>query len=316
MAEASQPRPCFNHRCLRRPFLWGRGLRATKSWMDVMIPQFPPDVRRFNIPFGTESLKGYDSDPNGSHSRTILLLHGSGGSSAGSFWALLPMLALRHRVVTFDFMDPAETGDELDFYVGQARAAIAAVGGAVELVGYSFGAVIAAELAAQNLPQIRSLVLVAGWAATDGQQLLRNDVWRDLYHDRHPALGKFSVFMTYGQPFINSRTPAELQALIDANGNGDARAAKMRFNRSVDVLAKLEEVGAATLVIGCELDQTAPIRHSHLLFGGIQNSRLIEIHTGHGVVHERPAELAMAIEDFVADPVRHAPGTVIVNTHA
>jgi pimeloyl-ACP methyl ester carboxylesterase len=281
-----------------------------------MNPEFPPDVHRFDISFGTAMLKGYDSDPNGINPRTILLLHGSGGSAAGSFWALLPMLALRHRVVTFDFLDPADSEAEAEFYVGQARATIAAIGGPVDLVGYSFGAVIAAELAAADQHAIRSLVLVAGWARTDSQQVLRNEIWRELHDDRHSALGKFSVFMTYGQPFINSRTPDELRALIRANGNGAHRAAKMRFNRSVDIVNKLDEVSAATLVVGCELDQTAPIRHSHLLFGGIENARLIEIHCGHGVVHERPAELAMVIEDFVADPARHAPGTVIANAHA
>jgi pimeloyl-ACP methyl ester carboxylesterase len=210
-----------------------------------------------------------------------------------------------------------DEGNEVaEYYARQVRAAIAAIGARVHLVGYSFGAVIATEIAASDAGSIKSLVLIAGWAKTDSQQLLRNDVWNELHRDRHPALGKFSVFMTYGQPFINSRTPAEIQALINGNMNGDARVAKMRFNRTVDIVAKLDKVSAATLVVGCELDQTAPIRHSHLLFGGIENARLLEIHCGHGVVHERPAELAVAIEDFVANPVRHAPGSIIATEHA
>lgn len=281
-----------------------------------MSPDFPPDVVRFDVPFNNTVLKAYDSNPHSKHDNVILLLHGSGGTAAGSFWAVLPMLAVRHRVVSFDFLDTEAGNESAEHYIAQAQAVIAAIGRPADVVGYSFGAVIAAELAARDPGLIRSLVLAAGWAKTDAQQLLRNDIWQELFDDQHPALPKLSVFMTYGQPFLTSRTPAELKALLEANTNPVSRATKMRFNRSVDILDRLQDVAAPTLVVGCELDQTAPIRHSHLLFGGIDDARLFEIHCGHGVVHERPAELAAAIEDFVFDPTRHPAGTVVPNQHA
>ncbi|MBM6595546.1 alpha/beta hydrolase [Microvirga sp. BT291] len=260
----------------------------------------------------------YDSDPERTKSQTIVLLHGSGGTAAGTFWMLLPMLARYFRVVTFDFADPIGVDLSLQFYREQAEAVISAVDGdqKVCLLGYSFGAVVAAQLAAQKPLLISSLILVAGWVKTDAQQLLRNDVWRELYESSHPSLGKFSVLMNYGQHFINARTPGELQELIRTHNLGDARSAKMKLNRTVDLSDDLRKIEAPTLVVGCELDQTAPIRHSHMLFGGIEQARLFEIHCGHGVVVERPAELLSVVQDFMSQPDRLPPGSIISNEHA
>jgi pimeloyl-ACP methyl ester carboxylesterase len=283
-----------------------------------MFTDFPPDVLRFNVGFRQTTLRCYDSDPDNRDRNIVVLLHGSGGTAAGSFWALLPMLARRCRVVTFDFIDPPDQGGAASFYQEQVKAVINEVSGGrrVDLLGYSFGAVIAAQTAARLPEQIKTLTLVAGWAKTDAQQLLRNDVWRELYKDGHPALGKFAVFTTYGQYFLNTRTPVEMEALLHANSLGDSRAAKMDFNRTVDITAELDMIGAPTLVVGCEFDQTAPLRHSHVLFGGIERARLFEVKCGHGIVHERPAELAVAVGDFVAEPEKFAPGSVLPNEHA
>ncbi|MGO4740314.1 alpha/beta fold hydrolase [Bosea sp. 2KB_26] len=295
---------------LERPFA---GRQVQSAMMD-----FPPDTLRFEVPCGEAFIKCYDSDPARTSTHTIVLLHGSAGTAAGSFWALLPMLARRHRVVAFDFIDPIDPTDAGEFYMEQALAvASAAVDtGPVDLLGYSFGAVIAAKIAARVPDRVRSLVLVAGWAKTDAQQLLRNDVWNELHEAGSPALGKFSVLTTYGQYFVNSRTPEELSSVIASNSNGELRTAKMKFNRSVDIVSDIEAIRAPTLVVGCEYDQTAPIRHAHMLFGGIADARLFEMKTGHGVVHERPAELAAVAGDFVVDPSRHAAGAVIANEHA
>lgn len=279
--------------------------------------EFPADVARFELPFGDRILQCYDTDPSGSPSQTVLMLHGSGGTAAGSFWALLPMLGLRNRVVTFDFLDPREE-DGSDFYVDQATAVLnhLSQSGKAHLVGYSLGAVIAATTAAQSPELVQTLTLIAGWAKTDAQQLLRNDLWTELFTAGSPSLGKFAVFSTYSQAYLNARTPAELSALIAINQNGSGRAAKMNFNRSVDIVQRLEKIVAPALVVSCEADQTCPPRHSHMLFGGIENARLLEITAGHGVVHERSSELAANIGDFIRNPMAHPAGTIISTLHA
>lgn len=261
-----------------------------------------------------------DSDPNRTKSETILLLHGTAGSAEASYWALAPMLMTRHRIIMFDFTDPARDEDRVthQFYVDQAAAVLAAIStdGPVHVVGYSFGAVIAAKLAAQMQEAFASLTLIAGWLKTDSHQLLRNDVWRALNLEQSSALPSFLCYTTYSANFLNSRNDEELSTLLRSADAGPDRSSKMNLNRSVDLTNDVNEVRAPTLVIGCKFDQTAPIHHGRQLFGAIKNSRFAEITAGHGVVIERPAELFAMIDSFVKDPNRLPAGSILQNIHA
>jgi pimeloyl-ACP methyl ester carboxylesterase len=250
----------------------------------------------------------------------VVLLHGTAGSAENSFWALYPILAMRHRVVAFDFVDPSDVNQTgtLEEYVAQAVAVIEAVGddGPCHVVGYSFGAVIAIALAAQHPDLVAALVLIAGWATTDAHQLMRNSIWQQLYDEQSPALARFMVLTGYSHRFILARTPAELEELISSVGNGPDRSAKMRFNRTVAIADLLSHIPSPTLVIGCSEDITAPVRHSRLLFGGIDNARYAEVIAGHAVVHERPAELFTLIDTFLNDPEATPASHQFGATHA
>ncbi|GAT74944.1 putative hydrolase [Microbacterium sp. HM58-2] len=278
---------------------------------------FFPGVDERTVDVDGYSVKVYDSDPNGSK-ETVVLLHGTGGTAESSYWALFPMLAMRRRVVAFDFVDAAPaTGGEVD-YVEQARAVIESISAdaPVDVVGYSFGAVIAALLAARHPERVRSLALVAGWLKTDAQQRLRNDLWWRLRDADEELLAQFTAFTTYSQQYINARTPAELQGIIDGFRHGADRAAKMRFNRDVDIADEITAISAPTLVIACSQDQMVPVRHSQLLFGVIPDARFATIDSGHGVMTERPSEAFVLIDSFFGDPGREPAGSVLVNGHA
>lgn len=260
----------------------------------------------------------YDSDPEKKGRGTIVLLHGTAGSAQNNFWALYPMLSLRHRVVALDFVDPDDATPEADAYVRQVHAVVSAAnqGEPVHLVGYSFGAVIAALYAAQHSTAVRSLTLVCGWVKTDNQQRLRNTIWRSLYESKHDAIAEFSVFSNFSQPFLNAKNEGEVKALGDAVRTGPDRSKKMAFNLNVDISQELGAINAPSLVVGCTLDLTTPMRHARMLFGGIADSRFAEIHCGHGVVHERPAELFTMIDEFVNNPAALPAGHVFQNAHA
>ncbi|MDF3311373.1 alpha/beta hydrolase [Rhodococcus sp. T2V] len=285
---------------------------------------FFPGVTVGGVTVGDQEVKFYDSGHKhiSQSERTVVLCHGTGGSAEGNFWALFPMLAMRHRVVAFEFVDPTEElgPDEMAaHYVSQVSAVIRTVSPEtpVELVGYSFGAVIAAKTAAENPTAVHNLVLIAGWLVTDTQQRLRNDVWFALHDSGHRALADFTVFTQYSQQFVNSRLPHELEnERHKVLTGGPDRAAKMRFNRSVDISDAAESITAPTLVIGCTQDQVAPIRHSYLLFGAISDARLVEVDSGHGVLTERPSEVFILIDDFVREPHAVAAGGVLENDHA
>jgi len=250
----------------------------------------------------------------------VVLLHGTGGSAENSFWALYPMLAMRHRVVAFDFVDPSDVNQTgtLEEYVAQAVAVIDTVrdGGPCHVVGYSFGAEIASALAAQRSDLVAALVLIAGWSTTDAHQLMRNSIWQQLYDEQSAALAEFMVFTGYSHRFILAKTPAELKELISSVRNGPDRSAKMRFNRTVAIADLLSQITAPTLVIGCTEDIMAPVRHSRVIFGGIDNARYAEVIAGHGVVHERPAELFTLIDTFLKDPEATPASHQFGATHA
>ncbi|MGB3290737.1 MAG: alpha/beta hydrolase [Burkholderiaceae bacterium] len=278
---------------------------------------FMKDTFVGTVPFDTTAITYYDSDPESTDAQTIVLLHGTGGSAENNFWALFPMLAMRHRVLALDFIDPEAGAVDGDYYLRQVRALVkqAAGRGAVHLVGYSFGAVIAASYAACDDSSLASLTLIAGWAKTDKQQQLRNDVWRSLYESKHEALAGFSVLTSFSQAFLNAKNESELNGLLQAVKNGPDRSVKMTFNRDVDISDSLFDIAVPSLVIGCKHDQMVPIRHSRMLFGAIKDCRYAEINSGHGVVHERPSELFNMIDMFVRDPLALPAGETIENTH-
>ena len=289
---------------------------APKRQLQIM--PFTDNVQTQTIMVNGVKIHYHDSDPSSKGRETVVLLHGTAGSAENNFWALYPMLAMRHRVVALDFVDPEQALPQAETYLAQVLSVVtaASAGEPVHLVGYSFGAVIAALYAAQHGETLASLTLVCGWVKTDNQQRVRNAVWRSLHESQHEAIAEFSVFANYSQPFLNAKNESELKALIQGVRNGADRSKKMAFNLQVDITQQLGRITAPTLVVGCSLDITTPVRHARMLFGGIANSRFAEIYCGHGVVHERPAELFTMIHGFVKNPIALPAGHVFENAHA
>ncbi|GAF43684.1 alpha/beta fold hydrolase [Rhodococcus wratislaviensis] len=279
---------------------------------------FQPGIRTGTTSQGGTKVTFYDSVGSDVTRPPIVLLHGTAGSAINNFWALFPMLAMRHRVIALDFVDPEDSEPTLEHYVGQAVSVIDELspGRRATVVGYSLGAVIAASLAAHHPGLVDNLVLVAGWMKTDIQQRLRNDLWHSLNDLDRDALAAFMVLTAYSPRFLRSKTENELRDLVSKAGAGPDRGAKMALNRTIDLSAELGRITASTLVIGCTEDQMAPIWHSELLFGGIADARFASIPSGHGVVHERPSELFTLIDIFVSEPHRFDSGAVLTSDHA
>lgn len=266
-------------------------------------------------------VKYYDTGERPGGGAPIVLLHGIGGSAENNFAALLPMLSFRHRVIALDFAEEIPEGSgplAVEHFVGQASAVINRLspGRPVTLVGYSLGAVIASVVAADQPELVRDLVLVAGWMKTDEQQKLWNSVWQQLHDSGSGALAEFMLLTAFSSRFVNTRPPAELLKLIAGSKVGPSQAHKMRLNKMLDISAKMSAIRARTLIIGCTDDQMAPIRHSQALCGAIDDSRFVEISSGHAVVHERPAELFTRIDDFVQGHASDDAGTVLATVHA
>jgi pimeloyl-ACP methyl ester carboxylesterase len=273
-----------------------------------------PTVVESSLTVGGLEVSYYDTAQHDDGGPPVVLLHGTSGTAATNFWALYPMFALKHRVISFDFAVPADDAPlTLDTYVAQAQAVIEQLspGRPVALVGHSLGAVVAAALAGRRSDLIDSLTLVAGWMKSDRHQLLRNDIWQQLHRQGSEALAEFGIFTAYSAPFLLARPVADYEALIAGARVRTTHVSVMDLNRIVDIADDVDQIVAPTLVVGCSLDQMVPLKHSRQLFGAIANSRYVEIYSGHAVTQERPAELFVLIEDFLAGPEATAAGSVL-----
>ncbi len=257
-----------------------------------------------------------DSRDPGDGRTPIVLVHGTGGSPATHFGYIYPLLATRGRVIAITLADPVGRGAhdlQISDFVDQVAGVMthALNGERAALVGYSLGAVVTAVVAAKHPDLIHSLTLVCGWAQTDTQQVLRNEVWRGLRVSGADLIKEFSVYSAFGGPFLAARTRDEIQPVIDGVVITPFTDAQMELNRRIDIRDELSRIHAPTVIVGCTYDQMVPVRHQKYLFGAIDNARYTEISSGHAVVFERPAELLRVIEQFTTAPGRYPAGAVI-----
>jgi pimeloyl-ACP methyl ester carboxylesterase len=215
------------------------------------------------------------------------------------------MLATSRRVVTVDFTEPTDEALTLDQLVDRVSTVVAAelAGTPAVVCGYSLGAVVAARFAARQPQAVRELVLICGWARTDVQQRLRNDVWATLHRAGDPAaLAAYSVFCAFSGTYLAARPPAEIDTLLTALSVPAGMPAQMALNRDIDIADDLEAITAPTLVIGATHDHMAPVPHSKQLWGAIRDARYAEVSAGHAVLTERPAEVLQLITAFLREP--------------
>nr|WP_237421918.1 alpha/beta hydrolase [Gordonia sp. SID5947] len=240
------------------------------------------------------------------------MVHGTGGSTDTHYPFIFPMLAGPQRVLSIDLADPGSPILELRQLEEQVIGVLEEVrADSVTLVGYSLGAVVATSVAGQRSDLVDNLITIAGWAKTDGHQLLRNNIWRRTKNSAPVACAEFSAFTAYSPGFLR-QLPAEYQSfLVDAMKYDDFGCRQMDLNRKIDITDLAGKVTADTLVIACRDDYMVPPHHSRELFSIIDNARYTEVRSGHGVVLERPAELVHVISVFNAAPRAHPAGTMI-----
>lgn len=246
--------------------------------------------------------------------RPLVLVHGTTGSTDSHYGYLFPMLAFERQVISVDLAPPpGEAPLALAQLVGQVEAVIEAVapGQAVDLCGYSLGAVVAASLAASQPQRVQSLVLVAGWMRTDGHQRLRNRIWRELREAGAESLRAFMTYCAFSAGFIAARTEPELAEMARRITLDAFVDRQMALNAGIDISEQVPAIRATTLVVGCTHDQMVPPEHARLLFAAIDDARYTQIDSGHAVVFERPSELLCQIGRFLEAPQTHAAGSVI-----
>jgi pimeloyl-ACP methyl ester carboxylesterase len=233
----------------------------------------------------------------------IVLLHGTGGTVERNYGRVLPMLANRYRVIGIDFAEDAGLGPvDLGHFSDQVKAVVADAGlEGFTLVGYSLGAVVAADVAADPAVSVDNLVLLGGWMRSDAQQRLRVALWDGLYRTNSPESGRSAVLGAFSPRYLSLRTPAEIDALVAAaNSGNDWQARQMDLVGRIDISSRAPQIAARTLIVVGEFDTFAGARHAHDLLGAIDDSRLAALPTGHAIPTERPAQVSGLIDSFVS----------------
>lgn len=243
----------------------------------------------------------------------LIMVHGTAGSTDGHYGYLFPILATRQQVISIDLADPGTKSLSVDQLVAQVTAIIDAVSpnAPVSLMGYSLGAVIAAATAAKLQNRIENLILVAGWMKTDTHQAMRNRMWQTMRDENSTAITQFMTFCAFSPAFHKMHTLDEMVSAACMLELTDFVDKQMALNATIDISEQVSTISAATLVLGCTSDMMVHRNHSKALFGAINNARYGEIPSGHGVVHERPAEIFSYVDSFLKAPNSHPAGTRI-----
>lgn len=247
----------------------------------------------------------------------LVLVHGSGGTAESNWLHLIDELRQERRAIAPNFAGSGATTDhggqlELSELVEQVDAAATHAGSAqYDLVGFSLGAVVAAQLAASRPERVRRLVLIAGWASSaDGRVQLQFDLWRRLHRSDPEALAQLLTMSGFSSDYLAKRPAKVVRRMVDDTRTslppGIARHAEL--DQRIDITEALGQIQASTLVIGCRHDQMVPVQHPRGLVAPIRWSDYHEIESGHLVLFEQPEELTTVITGFLGRPERRQAG--------
>ncbi|OKI20153.1 alpha/beta hydrolase [Streptomyces sp. CB03911] len=237
----------------------------------------------------------------------LVLVHGTGSSGAELTWGRTAPRFTGRTVVTPDLSGTDRTTDDggpltVEGLAAQVIAVVEEVAdGPVDLLGFSMGSPVAAAVAALRPDLVRRLVLVAGWAHTDGDEYLRNlfTLWKNLGVSDAASFGRSAAMTGFSRGFLNAIGRAEVEALIPNLPPTPGTLRHVDLDLRIDVRALLPRIEAETLVIGCTEDATVPVENSRVLHASIAGSSYAEIDAGHVVFFEKEDEFVKLVADFV-----------------
>jgi pimeloyl-ACP methyl ester carboxylesterase len=178
----------------------------------------------------------------------------------------------------------AEWLDKYTRWAGTDKAVVA---------GNSLGGAIAMEWSLRHPDRVAGIILIGtGARLRVGQAIL------DMLDDWPASIPKFAEYA------VSAGAPKELRARVEqwhrTVGQKATRADYMACN-AFDVMARLPEIAAPTLIIVGAEDALTPPKYARYLHEHIAGSRLLEVPSaGHIVMAEHPEAVNPAIENFLA----------------
>ena len=239
----------------------------------------------------------YFKDTMKSSSRTILFLHGVGGShhTFRDQWARLKGTA---RLIIPDLPGHARSGGAPFETISQSAEWLAAFVKELGLkkfilAGHSMGGAIAIEAALNEVPGIEALIIIASGAR--------------LKVDPDIVQGIKERFREFAPEFVDRMLSSETSADLREDVLQDFLSTRLETHladfRVCDEFDRMDRLGAIrlpTLVINGTDDGLIPLKYGEYLAANIPGAVLKILHgTGHIPVLERPTELVAAITAFV-----------------
>ncbi|GAA0596424.1 alpha/beta hydrolase [Streptomyces crystallinus] len=241
----------------------------------------------------------------------LVLVHGTGSGGAALSWGrTAPRFTAGHTVITPDLSGTDATVDDgapltVEGLAAQVIAVIEdAAEGPVDLLGFSLGAPVTAAVAALRPDLVRRLVLVAGWAHTEGDEYLRNlfTLWARLGVCDPAAFGRAVAMTGFSRGFLNAIGREQVELLIPNMPPTPGTLRHVDLNTRVDIRHLLPRVEAPTLVIGCTQDITVPVENSRDLHAAISDSTYAEIDAGHVAFFEKEDAFVRLVHEFTLAP--------------
>lgn len=161
------------------------------------------------------------------------------------------------------------------------------------VVGHSLGGAIAQMLALSHPDRVAGLGLVGTGARLRVLPAILDGLVNDIQ-----KTAPFIVENAYAPNMsedMRARAMEELRACDPTVTHGDYSACN-----AFDVMARLGEIRAPTVVICGKQDRMTPPKYSEFLVSKIPNARLVLVHgAGHSVMIEQPEATTRALYDFV-----------------
>jgi pimeloyl-ACP methyl ester carboxylesterase len=229
---------------------------------------------------------------------SLVLVHGAGGSRL--HWPAELRRLSEATVYTLDLPGHGRSEgpgcDTIDGYAQVVTAFMDAVGiSQAIIVGHSMGSAIAQTLALKVANRVAGLVLVGAGARLRVAPAILKKI-RDDFQASVELITRFA----WSPETPPALTELGRQALMETSP--DVLAGDFIACNRFDVMKRLGEIKAPTLVIAGSADQLTPVKYARFLVEHIPDARLAMIErAGHMMMLERPTEVANAVREFLSE---------------
>ncbi len=280
----------------------------------MLLTQTPIDQY---VQVGTVKTRYWEA---GQGRRTLILLHGAGGSA--EFWYYnLPALARKHRVIAIDMVgsgrsDKPSASYSLTYQAEFIRDFMVAMSiGSAVLVGHSMSGAAVLHLARIAPEKIEKLVLVGSFGL--GREVAFSVRFATLplaVRSLKPSLAVMRSMLrqnvfdvdTIPHEWIELRQPifalpGRKEPLIQmARTNLSLRGVQESVYQSI--VTNLPKITLPTLIVWGKQDRIIPIAHAHIAAKHLPNAEqpLLLDRCGHYPHLEHPAQFNQAVLDFVS----------------